>query len=148
MYKPWQFRVGVAYQFDDNVVLKPGTDVGVDISGEEDSSIVSTLSVLYSPLLNGPFSFRCHYDLYNNMYLHTTSHNLFTQAVSVVPGYTIKNSLLSLPLSYAYLWVEGDPYMSLLTMKPTLQTAIAPNHIGQFTIGYDKRAYRGGAEQG
>ena len=144
-YKPWQFRVGVAYQFDDNVVLKPGTDVGVDISGEEDSSIVSTLSVLYSPLLNGPFSLRCHYDLYNNMYFHTTSHNLFTQAVSVVPGYTIKNSLLSLPLSYAYLWVEGDPYMSLLTMKPTLQTAIAPNHIGQFTIGYDKRELIEGA---
>jgi tetratricopeptide (TPR) repeat protein len=146
LYKPWQFRVGIAYQYDDNVVLKPGTDIqGVDISGEKDSSIVSTLSVLYSPLLNGPFSLRCHYDLYNNMYFHTTSHNLFTQAVSVVPGYTIKNSFLSLPISYAYLWVEGDPYMSLLTMRPTLQITIAPNHIGQFTIGYDKRELIEGA---
>jgi predicted negative regulator of RcsB-dependent stress response len=145
LYKPWQFRVGIAYQYDDNVVLRPGADTGVDISGEKDSSIVSTLSVLYSPLLNGPFSLRCHYDLYNNMYFHTTSHNLLTQAVSVVPGYTIKNSALSLPLSFAYLWVEGDPYISLLTMKPTLQISIAPNHIGQFTIGYDKRELIEGA---
>jgi tetratricopeptide (TPR) repeat protein len=120
-YKPWQFRVGVGYQYDDNVVLKPGTTIpGVDISGEKDSSIVSTFNVLYSPLLNGPFFLRCHYDLYNNMYFHTTSHNLLSQAVSVVPGYTFKNSALSLPLSFAYLWVSGDPYMSLLTMRPTL----------------------------
>jgi hypothetical protein len=62
-----------------------------------------------------------------------------------VPGYAIKNSVLSLPLSYAYLWVEGDPYMSLLTMKPTLQIAIAPDHIGQFTIGYDRRELIEGA---
>jgi tetratricopeptide (TPR) repeat protein len=146
LYKPWQFRVGVAYQYDDNVVLKPGTDIqGVDISGEKDSSIVSTLNVLYSPLLNGPFTLRCHYDLYNNMYFHTTSHNLLTQAVSVVPGYTFKNSVLSFPLSFAYLWVSGDPYMSLLTMKPTLQVAITPNQIGQFTVGYDKRELIEGA---
>ncbi len=146
LYKPWQFRVGIAYQFDDNVVLKPGTAIqGVDISGEKDSSVVSTLNVLYSPLLNGPFSLRCHYDLYNNLYFHTTSHNLLTQAVSVVPGYTVKNSLLSLPLSFAYLWVSGDPYMSLLTMTPTLQIAFYPNHIGQFSVGYNKRELIEGA---
>jgi tetratricopeptide (TPR) repeat protein len=146
LYKTWQFRVGIAYQFDDNVVLKPGTVIqGVDISGEKDSSIVSTLNVLYSPLLNGPFSLRCHYDLYNNLYFHTTSHNLFSQAVSVVPGYTIKNSFLSLPISYAYLWVEGDPYMSLLSMRPTLQIALYPNQIAQFSVGYDKRELIEGA---
>jgi hypothetical protein len=140
IYKPWQFRVGLAYQFDDNVVLKPGTDIpGVDISGEEDSSIVGTLNVMYAPLLSGPFFLRCHYDLYSNMYFHTTSHNLFTQAISVVPGYAIKNGALTLPVSYAHMWVEGDSYMGLLTMKPTVQIALYPDHIAQFTIGYDKR---------
>ena len=41
LYKPWQFRVGIAYQYDDNVVLKPGTAIRVSIFPEKKTAASS-----------------------------------------------------------------------------------------------------------
>lgn len=141
-YKPWQFRVGVAYQYDDNVVLQPSANIaGVEISGEKDSSIVGTFSATYSPLLNGPYFLYFRYDLYTNTYFHTNTHNLITQSISVNPGINIDNKAYSLPLTYSYVWVEQSGYMSLFTARPTMQIVMKPGHIGLLSIGYDRRDF-------
>jgi tetratricopeptide (TPR) repeat protein len=143
MYRPWQFRVGLAYQYDDNIVLKPTTDIaGVDISGERDSSIVGTLGIIYSPFINQPYFLNCYYTLYTNSYFHTTSHNLLTQTLTIAPGLNLKNGTLSLPLSYAHVWLSGDNYMGLFKANPTLQIAVNSNNIIQFSVGYDRREMR------
>jgi len=140
MYHPWQFRVGLAYQYDDNVVLKPTTDIsGVDISGKRDSSIVGTFGVIYSPFINQSYFLNFYYNLYTNSYFHTTSHNLATQTLTVVPGLNIGNSAISLPLSYAHVWLSGNNYMGFFTANPTIQIAVDANNIIQFSGGYDGR---------
>lgn len=141
-YKPWQFSVGAAYQYDDNVVLMPSANIsGVLISGEKDSSVVGTFSAAYSPLLNGPYFLYFKYDLYTNTYFHTNSHNLITQSISLNPGINIDNRAYSLPLSYSYIWVEQSGYLSLFTVKPTMQVVIKPGHIGSLSIGFDRRDF-------
>jgi len=140
MYKPWQFRAGVAYQYDDNVILKPSSGIaGVDVSGEKDSSIVGTFNVFYRPLLSEPYFLTCMYDLYTNTYFNLNTYNIFSQTLSVTPGVNIKNGSLSFPVSYAYILVHERGYMGLFTARPTVQIAIQPEHIAQFSIGYDKR---------
>jgi hypothetical protein len=139
-YKPWRLTAGIAYQYDDNVVLKPSSSIpGVDITGESDSSIVGTFGIEYNPLLSSPWFLNARYNLYSNTYFETTSHNLLIQTVSLSPGLNFSKNALSLPLSYSHAWVDNQEYMALFTVKPTLQRAFLPQHIGQLSFGYSVR---------
>jgi tetratricopeptide (TPR) repeat protein len=140
MYKPWRFSFGVAYQYDDNVILKPTTDIpGVEITGERDSSIIATLGVIYSPRLKGPFFLNCQYNLYTDTYFAVNTHNLVTHTISVNPGVNFQKGFVSAPLSYSHIWVHGGEYMGVLSMKPALQFAFNPSNIGRISLGYEKR---------
>jgi tetratricopeptide (TPR) repeat protein len=139
-YRPWHLSVGVAYQYDDNVVLKPIADIpGVDITGERDSSILATLGVLYSPRLKAPFFINCQYNLYTDTYFHTNSHNLFIQTLSVNPGVNFRKGFVSVPLSYSHILVHERGYMGVFDVKPAVQLALHPSHILRFSAGYEKR---------
>jgi tetratricopeptide (TPR) repeat protein len=140
MYKPWRFSFGLAYQYDDNVILKPASDVpGVQITGERDSSIIATLGVIYNPVLKAPFFLNCQYNLYTDTYFEVNTHNLVTHTISVNPGVNFKNGFVSAPLSYSHIWVHEREYMGVFSMKPELQFAFNPSHIGRISIGYEKR---------
>lgn len=140
IYRPWQFRVGLAYQFDTNVILKPTNQIpGVAISGEEDSSIAGTFNASYAPLLKGPYFLRFYYNFYSNTYFNLNSYNLIAQNLSVVPGYNFSKAAFSMPLSYAYYIIDGSGYMGLLSIRPTVQFIVRPNHLVQVSAGYDKR---------
>ena len=142
MYKPWRFSFGVAYQYDDNVVLKPTTDIpGVDITGERDSSIIATLGVVFSPRLKGPFFLNCQYNLYTDTYFATNSHNLVTHTISVNPGVNFQKGFVSSPVSYSHIWVHGGEYMSVLSLKPAVQFAFNPSNIGRISLGYEKESF-------
>ena len=139
-YRPWHLSVGVAYQYDDNVVLKPIADIpGVDITGERDSSILATLGVLFNPRLKAPFFLNCQYNLYADTYFHTNTHNLFIQTLAVNPGVNFKRGFVSLPLSYSYVLVHERGYMGVFDVKPAVQFALHPSHILRFSAGYEKR---------
>ncbi len=140
IYKTWRFNIGVAYQYDDNVILKPTTSIpGVEITEEKDSSILATLGIIFSPILREPFFINCQYNLYTNTYFETYTHNLMTHNLSVNPGINIKNGSISLPISYSHIWVHGREYMSLISARPGIQIAFLPQHIARVSIGYDKR---------
>jgi len=140
MYKTWRFSIGVGYQYDDNVILKPTTSIpGVEITGERDSSILATLGIIFNPIMKEPFFFNCQYNLYTNTYFDTNTHNLMTHTLSANPGIYIKNGSISLPLSYSHIWVHERQYMSLFSAKPGIQFAFLPQHIARFSIGYEKR---------
>ena len=138
--KRWRVVLGVAYQYDDNVVLKPSTSIqGADITGESDSSVIATIGAEYRPKLKAPWSLLCQYNLYTNTYFDLNSHNLFTQTLSLVPGRAIPQGMISLPVTYSHIWVHEREYMGLFAAVPTLQYAFHPEHIGQFSIGFVNR---------
>lgn len=140
IYKTWRFSIGAAYQYDDNVILRPTTSIpGVEITGERDSSIIATLGIIFSPILKSPYFINCQYNLYTNTYFDTNTHNIMSHTLSVNPGINIKNGSIFSPVSYSHIWVHERQYMSLISVKPGIQFAFLPQHIARFSIGYDKR---------
>lgn len=139
-YRAWRFTAGVAYQYSDNVVLKPSSAIpGVLITGENDSSVITTFKIDYSPLLSGPWFFSGQFNFYANTYLSIKTYNLISPTITLMPGYNFQNGAVTLPLSYNYTWLHEREYQSVATVKPTLNIALTPDHIGQLSMGYARR---------
>ncbi len=139
-HKQWQARVGIAYQYDDNLVLKPsGAVPGVLISGEKDSSVITALRLDYTPFLRDPWFFHGQFDFFADTYFHTHSHSLIVPTISLTPGYTFPKGVITLPFSYSYVWLGGDPYQSVALTKPTMSFMFFPDHAGLFSAGYARR---------
>ena len=139
-YKPWSVIAGVAYQYDDNSLLKPSKRIpDVDISGEKDSSILTSLRFIYTPLLKEPWVFTGQYTSYTNTYFDNHRVNLINQSISLTPGYNFNRGVLTLPSSFSYLWLREKEYMSVIQTRPTFHYLFAPEHLGYFAVGYARR---------
>lgn len=135
LYRPWRFSIGAAYQYDDN----PVSADGVKVARKEDSSMVNTFRIDYTPLLKGPWSFNSILGFYTNTYSSTSTHDVITPSISLIPGYNFKDGAVTLPLSYSHVWLHEREYMSVTSAKPALNILLFPGHIGQLSIGYAKR---------
>jgi len=139
-YKPWSVIAGVAYQYDDNSLLKPSKRIpDVDISGEKDSSIVTTLRFIYTPLLKHPWVLTGQYTSYTNTYFDNHRVNLINQSISLTPGYNFNRGVITLPTSFSYQWLREKEYMHLTQTRPTLHLMLSTDHIVQFSTGYARR---------
>ncbi|MEO5360241.1 MAG: tetratricopeptide repeat protein [Nitrospirota bacterium] len=139
--KEWRFTVGIAYRYDDNVLLKPEDGIpGVDISGQRDSAILNTFRIDYQPNLGSSQWFlNMQYNLISNYYFHNESHNLFIQSLTANPGYNFKDGAVYLPVTYNYALLKGKNYMGLLSVKPTANWMFEKDHIAQAFAGYERR---------
>jgi tetratricopeptide (TPR) repeat protein len=139
-YKAWSVTAGVAYQYDDNSLLKPTKPpIGVHIKGEKDSSIVTSLRFIFTPLLNDPWVFMGQYASYTNNYFDNHKVNLISQSISITPGYNFSRGVITLPTSFSYQWLHEKEYLHLSQVKPTLHLMVWPNHIFYFSTGYIRR---------
>jgi predicted negative regulator of RcsB-dependent stress response len=140
-HKAWLFTLGAAYQYDDNVVLKPTEAIpGVKISHEEDSSAVGELKVEYRPYLEGAWTLSGQYGFYGNIHSRLHSYDLMVQSLSLIPGYDFGTHAVTLPLAYNHVWLRRHEYMSLASAKPTLNMVLGTGgQIGQLSFGYSMR---------
>ncbi len=139
-YKPWSATAGIFYRFDDNVVLKPSTATpGVLITGQRDSSIITTFGFGYTPLLPAPWFLNAQYNFYADTHFSQHKADLLYQTASVTPGYQFTNGAITLPVAYSHVWLDGSQYMGVATAKPTVSYMFLPNHIGQFSFQYARR---------
>jgi tetratricopeptide (TPR) repeat protein len=139
-YKAWQMTAGITYQYDDNVVLKPSTAIpGVLITGQRDSSVVTTFRFNYTPLLSEPWFFNAQYDFYANSHFSQHKADLIYQTISLTPGYQFPKGAITLPVSYSHVWLDKHQYTAVGLVKPTVSLMFLPNHIGQLSIEYARR---------
>ncbi|GER93392.1 hypothetical protein A45J_1131 [hot springs metagenome] len=142
-YKAWRFNIGASYQFDDNVVSKPTGTIGTaavdNISGKRDSAITNTFAVTYSPMMSGQYSFAAQYSIFATNYFHSYAYDTMAHSIAIIPGYNFQNSAISLPLSYSHVWLNEQEYMTITSLKPTLNIQLFNSLIGQFSVGYGKR---------
>ncbi len=139
-HKTWRFTGGLAYQYDDNVVLKPSEAIpGVLITGEKDSSVVTNLRLDYTPLLSKPWLFAGQLNFYADTYFKVETHRLIVPTITLIPGYSFQNGAITLPVSYSHVWLHEEEYQGVVIAKPTLSIALFPNHIGQISMGYARR---------
>ncbi len=139
-YKPWWVTAGVSYRYDDNVVLKPSTTIpGVLITGQRDSSVITTFGFSYAPLLREPWSLNAQYYFYADTHFSQHKADLLYQTVAVTPAYQFRNGGITLPIGYTHVWLDDRQYASVAVTKPTVSFMFLPNHIGQFSVEYARR---------
>ncbi|MCG6553951.1 MAG: surface lipoprotein assembly modifier, partial [Candidatus Magnetominusculus sp. LBB02] len=138
--RQWRFTLGIAYRFDDNVLLKPEDGIpGIDISGQRDSAIINTFRIDYQPNLGSKWFLNAQYNLISNLYFRNDTHNLLIQSLTLNPGYNLKDAAISLPITYNYALLKGSAYMGLLSLRPTANWMFEKSHIAQGFIGYERR---------
>ena len=139
-YEAWKFTAGVAYQYDDNVVLKPSAAIpGVIITGDKSSAVLGTFRMDYTPILRGPWLLNGRVDFYSDTYFSTHSHDIIAPTITVSPGYMFRNGAVTLPVLFSYIWLHEREYESVFSAKPTLSVMLRPGHIGQLSAGYARR---------
>ncbi|MBF0459089.1 MAG: tetratricopeptide repeat protein [Nitrospirae bacterium] len=142
--RQWRFTLGIAYRYDDNVLLKPEDGIpGVDISGQRDSAILNTLRIDYQPELGSKWFLNLQYNLVSNIYFNNDSHNLLIQSLTLNPGYNFKDGAVYFPVTYNYVLLQERGYMGLLSIKPTVNWMFEKDHIAQAFAGYERRAMLG-----
>lgn len=140
IYKEWQFAVGVSYKYDDNVILLPDGGIsGVDITHKSDSAIMGNFRIDYRPNLGNDWFVNSQYNLSTVNYFKIDSHNMMVHTISISPGYNLKSTSLSLPLSYNYVLLKDKQYMGLFSAKPTINWLFSPNNVLQAYLGYENR---------
>jgi tetratricopeptide (TPR) repeat protein len=139
-YKSWWASAGIAYQYDDNVLLKPSQSIpDVLIRGQRDSSVITTLGFRYNPRLSEPWFFNAQYNFYADTHFSQHKVDFLYQTVSLTPGYQFPKGAITLPVAYSHVWLDRDQYMAVALANPTLSIILLPNHIAQFSMGYMRR---------
>jgi tetratricopeptide (TPR) repeat protein len=169
--RPFRFNVSLSYKYDTNVSAAPTSGPFVDIpalssqiSGQRDTALNTTIRVLYmAPFsFKTPYSLSMQYALYADRYFRRDDYNMMQQSITVNPGYNFQRLSLTLPMLFAYTWLQGDnrdgygsgtdftnslhwyrdaQYMKILAANPTARFLIAPNHIGELTFGVAQKRY-------
>jgi tetratricopeptide (TPR) repeat protein len=138
--KEWRFNAGIAYQYDDNVILKPELEIA-GIPEGEDWAAIATFSAGYVPKLSGPWTLNTQYSFYANRHRRIETNDIMSHTITIAPGYNFENASLNLFLSYNYTWVNDQRYLGEISASPLLNIALGGNHIGQLSLGYSKREF-------
>src|SRR3989304_2001174 len=140
--RPLRLSVGASYQYDDNVILKPSDQTASGgITGEEDSVYIATFRAEYAPRFSGPLGIEAQYSLYYNDHEKFGSYDVISQTLALVPGYTTRDSMLNMLLSYNYTWVDDDEYLRSGTVSPGYTFMPWPDQMAQVALRYQKKEY-------
>lgn len=141
--KEWSIYLSLGYQYDDNVVSKPTTLIGVsavdEISGKRDSAQVANMKLSWKPLLSGNLFIIGDFGIYTKNYFSSYKFDTTMSTITFTPGINFGKGFITLPLSYFHMWLNEREYMSLFSLTPTVSLQIAAGHIFQFSAGYGKR---------
>jgi tetratricopeptide (TPR) repeat protein len=138
-YRAVRLSAGLSFVYDTNVTAKPSTDIGLPASNEKDSGIMGNFNVNFNPFIEGDWLFAAQYALSATFYRKLTAYNSLSQSFSVVPGYSLKNGTITMPISYSHNLLNGEGYMATVTAKPTLSYMLIPGHITSVYVAYSHR---------
>ncbi len=141
--RPWRFNIGLGYKYDTNLVTKPTSGPVADsITGEKDSALNATLRGTYvAPFsFNGPFMFSASYQAYVDEYSHETN-DAVNQSIMLAPGYNFSRVSLRLPVLYGYTWLDGQRYMELVGIIPTVEIMANADNALELSFGYQYKNF-------
>ncbi len=140
---PYRYYLGVHFQYDDNVLLRPeDVSSAEDITGEEDALQVYTGGLEYYPNLKGPVDIDFHYSFYYSSHHDLASYDMNSHTFAVVPGHKIDNrNNVGLALSYNYTWVDDDKYFTAGAVSPTYTHLFGENQALQSFVSYQRKEF-------
>lgn len=140
--RPFRLNLGIQYQYDDNVLLKPGDSaVAAGITDEDDSLEAYTLRTEYAPRLKGPFGIKAQYSFYLNNHHKFATHDVQSHTIALVPSYNFKSSSINLLASYNYTFVDDYKYLSTITLSPTYTFIFTQKQFASGFLRYQHKEY-------
>ena len=140
--RPWKLSAGVAWQYDDNVVLKPDeASAAVAISDKATSRQVYTTNLEYTHQYTQRFGLNSQYLFYfakqNELgYYNTMAHSLVIQ-----PNIYFQRSLLSFPATYTHTLVHESSYLSNPAFNTIYNFMVGDKQMGQVFVQYGNKNY-------
>jgi tetratricopeptide (TPR) repeat protein len=141
--REFRYYLGLHYQYDDNVVLRPTNDsAAVAISDEEDSRAVLTFGMEYVPKPRKPLDFTAHYSVYMSFHDDLSEYDYHRHTAVLNPSYLInEKSRADLVLRGSYSWVDNEEYLGTAAVSPMYTRYFSPEHTIQTYVSYQKKDY-------
>ncbi|MFA5271678.1 MAG: tetratricopeptide repeat protein, partial [Candidatus Omnitrophota bacterium] len=140
--RPWKFSFGTAWQYDDNVLLKPGdTGVAVDISDEGDSRYVYTAQAEYDHRFSDFFGLKEQYFFYYGKQNDLGFFNQMSNTFVTQPSFYFKNSLLTFPTGYTHTIINERSYLSMPFTSVVYNLMLGNTNMLQSYLKYQNENY-------
>ena len=140
--RPWKFSFGTAWQYDDNVVLKPGDDtLATDITDEGDSRYVYTAEAEYNKRFSDKLGLKSQYMFYYGKQNDLGFYDQFSHTFVLQPSMYFKNSLLTFPLVYNHTIIDERSYLSSPTASAVYNFMVGSSNMGQAYLKYQNEHY-------
>lgn len=137
-----KITVDLQYQYDDNVLLKPGdSTVAADITNEGDWASVEILRTEYAPKIGNRAALKAQYSFYNISHRNLASHDVMSHTFSLVPGYNSEIGSFSAIMSYNYTMVDDFKYIQTYSVTPTYQFSTGRGHFASVFVKAQKKEY-------
>jgi tetratricopeptide (TPR) repeat protein len=140
--KPFSVSLAYHYEHDSNVILKPSDQAAAGgITNEADNRHVATFTAEYAVPVPSPFGLKAQYSLYYTDNQATSSHNVFSNTIAVVPSYRHNNSRIDIATAYNHTKVGFEDYLQSITVSPSYTGLVLPNHLIQLGARYQRKDY-------
>ena len=140
--KPWQLSFRTAWEYDDNVVLKPDGDIGANIDDEEDWRTVYTTDIAHTyRSKDGDFTLKAEHLLYYAKQNDLGFYDTLTNSIVVQPSFYQENNVLTFPVTYAHTIVDERSYSSTPTVSGVYNRVFGDKYMGQVFLKYSNKNY-------
>lgn len=140
--KPLRFTFGAAWQYDDNVVLKPSdTSLAENVADKADSREVYTGSAEYNHRFNDTLGVRAQYLVYYAKQNDLGFYDIVSNSLITQPTISFKSSMLAFPSGYTHTIVNDKNYLSSPSTNAIYNFMVGNSNMGQAFIKYQYKDY-------
>lgn len=139
---PLKLYLGLRYEYDDNVVLKPADSaLAGGITDQVDRREALNFRGEYTKRFSGPWSVRAQYSLYLSNQHHLKSHNVQSHTATLTPSYNFNRSTANMGLAYTNTLVHSREYLQSAALTPGYNFMIGASNVGVLSLRFQKREF-------
>lgn len=140
--RPLKFTFDAAWQYDDNVVLKPDDSAAASsISDKADSRQVYTASGEYNHMFNDNLGLRGLYTFYYAKQSNLGFYDMVVNNFIIQPSIYFTNGLLTFPSGYSHTLVNDKAYLSRPFASGLYNFMLGDNNMCQLSVKYQNDDY-------
>ena len=141
-FKPWRLDFRSAWEYDDNVVLKPdASPAAVNIADKADWRTVYTTNVEYNKRPSDRFGIKAQYLFYFAKQNDLGFYDTISNTLIVQPSLYYENSVLTFPATYSHTIVDDRSYLSTPSLSGIYNRVFGEKYMGQVYIKYDNKDF-------
>ncbi len=142
MGRPWRFSFRSAWEYDDNVILKPDSDaVAANIADEADWRTVYATNVEYNNRRTERFGIKAQHFFYFAKQNDLGFYDTLSNTVVLQPSFYFENSVLTLPATYTHTLIDDRSYLSTPALSGVYNQMLGEKHMGQVTLRYSNKNF-------